>query len=54
MQANTAQSLIFQNFKYEYLCKNEFLSGTVLASLFGAQMGWINEIKKAKKSCDTA
>ena len=40
----------FLNFKLVYLRENEFLSETVLACLFGAQMGSINEIKNAKKN----
>ena len=47
-------SRIFQNLKYEYLCKNEILSEIVLACLFWPYTGCINEIKNAKKSCDTA
>ena len=43
----------FSNFKLEYLRENEFLSETVLACLFGAQMGSINEIKNAKKKLVT-
>ena len=38
----------------EYLRENEFLRETNLTCLSGAQMGWINEIKDAKKSHDTA
>ena len=40
--------------KFEYLRENEFLRETILNCLPGAQMGWINEIKKAEKSRDTA
>ena len=36
----------FLNWKFEYLCENEFLSETILTSLSGAQMGWINDIQK--------
>ena len=43
----------FLNLKFEYFRKNEFLRKTILACLFGAQMGWFNEIKKFKKPRDT-
>ena len=32
----------FSNFKFEYLCKNEFLRKTILICLSGAQMGSIH------------
>ena len=44
----------FSNFKFEYLCKNEFLRKTILACLSGAQMGLINEKNGVRKSRDTA
>ena len=37
-----------------YIRENEFLRETILICLSGAQMGWINEIKNAKKFRDTA
>ena len=49
-QANTARSHLFR----EYLRENEFLSKTILACFLGAQMASIHEIKKDKKSRDTA
>ena len=42
--------LNFLNLKLEFLLENEFLRKTVLACLFGAQMGWINELQKCQKS----
>ena len=45
----------FSNFKFEYLCENEFLRKTILACLSGAQMGSIHEKKnRGRKSRDTA
>ena len=44
----------FFELKIEHLRENEFLRETILNCLLGAQMGWINEIKNAKKSRDTA
>ena len=42
------------NFKFEYLCENEFLRKTILACLSGAQMGLIHENNRGRKSRDTA
>ena len=44
----------FSNFKFEYLCKNEFLRKTILACLSGAQLGSIHEKNRGRKSRDTA
>ena len=44
----------FFELKIEHLRENEFSKETILNCLLGAQMGWINEIKNAKKSRDTA
>ena len=44
----------FSNFKFEYLCENEFLRKTILACLSGAQMGSIHEKNRGRKSRDTA
>ena len=51
--SNTARSLTlrsitllgveFLNFEFEYHCKNEFLSKTIIAYLSGAQIGKIRE-----------
>ena len=44
----------FLNFKFEYLCENEFLRKTILACLSGAQMGSIHEKNRGRKSRDNA
>ena len=44
----------FSNFKFKYLCENEFLRKTILACLSGAQMGSIHEKNRGQKSRDTA
>ena len=46
--------LNFLNLKLEFLLENEFLRKTVLACLFGAQIGWINELQICQKSRDIA
>ena len=45
--------LNFSNKKLEYLRENEFLRKTILTCLLGAQVGWSNEIKNAKKNLVT-
>ena len=36
----------FSNKTFEYPRENEFLRETILTCLSGAQMGWMNELKK--------
>ena len=43
----------FLNFKFEYLCENEFLRKIILACLSWAQMGSIHEKNRGRKSRDT-